>query len=71
MACDVLQQQFADAIRHLVGRKVANAGQHFEAIGRGDEIHRAFGGEAADGVIGIAPVTDRTPTSKQAVLTFP
>jgi hypothetical protein len=71
MACDVRQQQLADAIRRLVGRKVADAGQHFEAIGRGDEIHRAFGGGPPDGVIGIAATTDRTLTSKQAVLTFP
>ena len=38
---------------------MADAGQHFEAIGRGDEIHRAFGGGPPDSVVGIAPDVER------------
>jgi hypothetical protein len=35
---------------------MADAGDDFEAIGRGDEITRAFGCRAPDGVVGIAPM---------------
>src|SRR6266516_3510431 len=59
MRGDLLQQQFADPLRRLVGGKMPDAGQHFKTIGRGDEIDRAFGGEAADGVVGIAPDIER------------
>jgi hypothetical protein len=51
----MFQQQFAHPLRHLIRRKMADAGQHLEMIGRGDEIDRAFGGVAADGVVGVAP----------------
>ncbi len=46
MCRQVLRQWFADAVRRLVGREVADAREHFEPIGRGDEIGRALGGHA-------------------------
>src|SRR5580698_9480058 len=56
---EMLQQQLTDAERHLVRCKVAAAGKHFEAIGRRDEISRAFGCDPSDGVVGIAPDRER------------
>jgi hypothetical protein len=42
IARDLLQQSLADPVGRLVGRKMADAGEHFEGIGCGDEIfHRA------------------------------
>jgi len=38
-----------------VRREVSDAGEHFETIGRRDEILRALGGHPPDGVVGIAP----------------
>src|SRR6266436_7245644 len=38
---------------------MADAGQHSKAIGCGDEIARAFGGDPPDGVVGIAPDVER------------
>ena len=55
----MFQQQFVDAFGRLVGREMADAGQHFEAIGRRDEIPGAFGGDAPDGVVGVAPDVER------------
>jgi len=34
---------------------MATPGHTLEAIGRGDDIHRAFGGDAADGVRRLRP----------------
>ena len=49
----------ADALGRLIRGEMADAGQHFELVGRGDEIDRAFGGDAADGVVGVAPDVER------------
>src|SRR5579872_7446129 len=59
MCGQMLEYQFADAVRHLVGGEMAGARQHFEGIGRGNEIDRALGGGAADGVVGVPPDIER------------
>ena len=55
MVAQMLEQQFADALGRLLGGKMRHTRQHLEAIGGGDEIGGAFGGGAADCVVGIAP----------------
>src|SRR6267142_3239676 len=55
MRGQMFQHKFTYTFRRLIRRKMPDAGQHLEAIGGGDEIDRAFGGGAADGVVGVAP----------------
>jgi peptide/nickel transport system ATP-binding protein len=59
MRLDMRQQQFADPLRRGIGREMPDPGQHLELIGGGDKIPGALGGDAADGVVGIAPDVER------------
>jgi len=59
MLREMREDERADLFRKLVGAEMAAAGKHFEAVGCGDEIPRALGGDPSNGVVGIAPDVER------------